>query len=451
MRSHLAIFILLVSACGDGTKRDPIESPADKVKTLDDLSVFQDFDLQMSQDGQRAAFTSRRDGGEYRTYLYAESAQAKLSSFAGLFPLEAGEIERNVALSDDGQWLLVEREGGGTHALLLSNWEGKISSRLPLAANSQVTSLRLYSGANESFLTFAERTASGTTVQVYSFDVSSAQTSQLGSFAGESRPLLALNSQGQLTLYSLAQNGSTYSWLYRVFDGSARSWSSPGTTTATLSQKGKDAPAAATEKGLFFAQALEKPKSKPKLGSSTDRPEGYTPDVGILDAIKYLDPFNTAASSVDFEAANYKPYQPSTISEISLSKDGAYALVTGNDTYFCKGKQLPLNFFQLVRLSDMATVPLFVGRSLSEANAPWNQILTDVCGVYDAAEPSSEVDGVISRAGLAGVDGDRFWLTYESQRSGDREVFRASFRVLDWSQKSLAETSVTNLSENHRL
>lgn len=451
MRFWLGILFVLGSACGDDSAREPVENPADKVRTLDDSSNFQDFGAQLSSDGQRAAFISRRDAGSYRVYLYDETSQPKLKAFADRQPLEGTEAELNVALSQDGEWILLNRKSESTHRLILSRWDGQLVSELALPNAAQLTELSITEGSARPYFAYATRTGSQTTIKVYSFDPNTAQASLVGQIDGASRPLLSPGPQGQLVLFSLAQTSNKFAWHARVFDPSSNTWSEAGSPQELGKSADQNAPAAASPRGLVFASSLNKPKLKTKLGTNEDRPEGYVADVGVLDRLNLLDPFNQGAGSlIDFEAANYKPFQPLAVTSLSLSSDGSYALITGSDTYFCKSRQLPLNFFQLVRLSDMVTIPLFAARSPGDANGPWTQLITDVCGVYDAEAPSLEVDGGILRASLEGNAGNQFRITYESQRNGEREVYRASFAIEDWDRKAVNQSELTNLSENRR-
>ncbi len=447
MRLYLGIALVLLSSCGGNSDRDPVQDPREKVKTREDLSNFQDFDAMLSADGQHAAFLSRREAGAYRAFLYEDGSPTKLRLLSSMRPLGEAEEESSLALSRDGKWILVERQSPSSHKLILLNWSGQLFSEIELAPQSQIIGLMLGDEA-QPYLGFTERRGNTRSSKVFKFDILTAATTVIGQFDKESRPLLSSTSQGDFVLFTLAEIGNQNFWRTRKLDPSTSTWTD-AESSPNLSQQGDStAPAAASQLGLVYIETLNKPKLKPKLGSYSERPEGYVPDVGVLDSYRYLDPF-AAATAPNFEAASFAANQPLTTANVSMTPDGAYALVTGNDNYFCKTRQLPVNFFQLLRMSDMAVIPLFVARTPGEVNAPWTQLSTDLCAIYDAETPELEVDGAISTAALAYGDGTTFRVVYESQRGGEKEVFRANFKVDDWPQKKLSEVAITNLSANN--
>jgi hypothetical protein len=409
--------------------------------TLPDLSTYEDFSPYLAQDGQKAAFISRRDAGNYRVYLYDEALEGKRVLLADRLSLKPEEQEWTAALRSDAGWLAVYRAGPQGRAILLSDWSGQQSATIPVAAEARVLGVSLAPTAGINALAIVERVGVRDRVSVYTYDVVNGVVSASLSerFEGEQQAQFALGVQGQLRLFTSSATGRK-----------VRSWSGSGwaldSSELALGAQDLKRRGSASAIGYLQAKSLNSVRTKKKLGTLTNKPQGYVDEVGVVDELVHFAPFGT--TPLDFSIGNYRTYEPSVISTVSASTDGAYVLVTGGDTYFCKSRGQFFNVLLLVRTSDMSTVPVFMTRDIGKKS--WTEITTDPCSVYDAAELASkkEFDLRIAGAQLIAVDGDRFTLLYESTLTGEREIRRATFKVESWTDRTVSGVTITDLSAN---
>ncbi len=435
---------LLLAACGStDTKSTAVVGPTSATEN----PIYVDFASQSSSDGQKVAFLSRRDAGAYRVYLYNGSVEPKLVALNKSITLEPNTDELATSLSDDGSWSLTWRFNAEKNHLLLNSFDALQQITLSVDNDARLRDLAL-APSGKRFLSYTQRKGGVDTVRVYSFtDTGTPVLTDEASFAGEYGAQFAVvgsdlylftrksASAGQVTVQSRKSTG-------------AGQWALDA-NTLTLAASDANGPSTASALGLLYAKKLDAVRLKPKLGTFSERPEGYQLNVGVAQGVEQFKAFSSTA--FDALAPSYLTNEPLTVGTISATADGAYFLITGYDAWFCKTRTQPSNVLLLVRVSDGAVLPLLVNRTTG--TVPWTGLASEPCSYYDQASfpVFLDFDTSLSSGQLLSVTNNKVQIVYESKITGDREVRRLSFEVTDWAAKTYSKAEFTDISANPKL
>ena len=443
MRILLSFVAFSLLACGE-SKKDTTQV-VDPTAIIPDFKNFEDSQGQLTSDGTRGVFVSQRLDGLYRVFSYDAAAQTKVNQFKSPDFPSASDQERLVAMTSDAAWLAIWRQSPTSSSIRISDWSGQMQATIDLPSDARVSGLAVVGAATpfaaglDGFVAVSLRSTNGNVTEVYpiSGNGSSISIAAKVSLTNEFQPNFAQDR----TLYSSESIGSKIKVHARRYIGAA--WVDSGQTKVLKSfEVERSYP---TQAGLLYAANLVSNKLRPKSGSQVFSGTDVVTQVGVQDEVAVFNPYGNTSFSAD--STSYKPYEPLSISSLSATSDASYVLVGGTDTYFCQNdKVLGAVTLTLVRVSDMATIPLLIARNPGET--AWSQVISKPCEALDKGT-NLEYDQVIVASKILGTDGAKFDLLYETKVSGDREIRFVEF-TLDWASGSVQSALFKEISGNQK-
>lgn len=437
---------LFLSACTGSTKNNtgtPVNT-----RPIELLMKYEDFSPTMSSDGKRAAFISLRSEPDSRVYLYDESAAEKVFPLTSIAATDSGEQEWLASISPDGNWVLAYREKAGSAGrILLHHFSGTAEQSISLPENTLVEEL-LFSPDNSVFAV-VQRAGSVRTLRTFAFsgDGTTVTTQEMPSFEKKSHARFAMVSN-VLQLLVLDESSSTSRTVQKASYDAANKVFATFADAGTVDLFAAAKPLELGPNGLLSVTKLETAKQKALVGTADDLTTRAVPYENVIQQVNQLDVF-AQSTPYDFSAATYVAEEPLTVSSLSLSSDGEYMLATSNDSVYCKAGARVITFYRLIRRSDMTVLPISVSRVTG--TTAWTSVQVAHCSLVDSTEANVASD--FDRSGysgkIVGVNGNEFLIMVESIANGDREIRLLKFTV-DWTAKTLSDTSITEISSNLR-